>query len=847
MMDLVGEQHFLGTTLANQAAKARFYVGRMPEGANMIDAPEPVEDEALQGMLESIGGGPVGFGQMVQRLCVNLWVAGDGWVVGIPKILMPDYKPEEDEDLEEGEEPPALPNLEEGEALDLNQLVWRMMSISEVTLHREGIVTLHLGEEESEKVTVDPDFLYMVRVWRPHPRRWWEADSPTRSSLPVLRELVGLTMHISAQVDSRLAGAGVFIVPASAARAMKVAAGIPEDSQEDPFTDALIEAMLTPIGDRANASALVPLVITVPDEAAAHFQHITFAKPLDAEARSLRDEAIRRLALGQDAPPELLLGTGGMNHWGAWLVRDDVVTTHIEPPLALIADALTQQYLRPLMRANGYKPEDVKRHVIWYDVSDMIVRPNQAADALTLFDRNALSDEALRESMGFNEADAPETSKMSLAAQVAFDMVKVTPALMMNPGLPALVEQLGHLIAGDPVDLPEKAAKKAAAAAAQVPDTATNPQAQPRPQPQQQAPTPSQAKPNPGGPPQNPSVNQDPGAARQAATASQDVSTYRLNGVELTPRDIYEAFGRDPEGHNILALALSGETGDVVQDLAEDMRRSGADDAFTQGFLRAAEQQRLVKLNELHAEDDAERAEKQAWLDGDTLSTEDDAGDNASALGGASNGAIIVLLPSDKDAIHRKVDTGFDAHLTLAYLADDYTTIDPEDLGEVTAKVQEVARTFRGVRLDVKGVEALGDAVVAKLDGSALTELRARLLEEGSVVAKLDSDANKYADEEFQAHVSLEYDSDADEVELEQAYVTFDQIGVWLGDVHYDFPLQLSLASQLASQGGTIASTIASSINNVPNIQMNVSHTMPESEGLGFVRRAAPMRQENRP
>ena len=118
----------------------------------------------------------------------------------------------------------------------------------------------------------------------------------------MLRELVGLTMHISAQVDSRLAGAGLLVVPASAQRSLAIAADEDPDAaaadSADQFTEALMDAMLTPIGDRANASALVPLVVTVPDESTGLFNYMSFASPLDSEARSLRDEAIRLLRAG---------------------------------------------------------------------------------------------------------------------------------------------------------------------------------------------------------------------------------------------------------------------------------------------------------------------------------------------------------------------------------------------------------------------------------------------------------------------------------------------------------------------------------------------------------------------
>lgn len=474
MYDQVGEMRFLATTLGGRVAAGRLYVGRRTKEDPLSD-PVPVEDQRLQDVLEAIGDGPVGMQQLVLRLAINLFVAGDGWLVGIPEELMPDY---EDANVQEYE-PGAEEDLDEGSDVELESLHWRMLSVSEVEFLRDKRVKLLLGERENEQIECSPDDVYLIRVWRPHPRRSWESDSPTRASLPVLRELVGMTMHIGAQVDSRLAGAGVFVVPESAIRAMKRARGIPEDSDEDPFTDALIEAMLKPIEDRANAAALVPLVIVVPDDATGLFQHITFSKPLDVEAKNLREEAIRRYALGADAPPELLLGVANMNHWGGWLVQEDVVNTHTAPPLALIADALTTQYLRPIMLQMGYDQSEVDETMIWYDVSHLIVRPNHGADAQQLHDRGAISDDALREANGFDESDAPGADAGATdkpgpddAALQALEIVKAMPDLMKDPGLEAVVAQVRNAMYGTPIPATEEQKREEAArrAAGEEPD-----------------------------------------------------------------------------------------------------------------------------------------------------------------------------------------------------------------------------------------------------------------------------------------------------------------------------------------------------------------------------------------
>lgn len=463
MFDKVGEQHFLSTTLANRCGQARLYTGRVSE--DPTEPPEPVTDGKAADVFAAFDGQDQS--PLITRLSANLFVAGDGWIVGIPKSKLPSDHLEQPADargtggtplrIPPGDDaaPGPVPQEEsapvfgpDGESvLALSDLDWRMLSVSEIEF-KGKTVQLQLGSAKEDAITVSPDDIFLIRVWRPHPRKWWEADSPTRAVLPVLRELVGLTMHVSAQVDSRLAGAGVFLVPQSAQDALLARMGDPSDREDDadPFTEMLVDGMMKPIQDRSNASAFVPLVFTVPDEAADKFKHISFSSPLDAEARNLREEAIRRLALGQDCPPEILLGVAGMNHWGAWLVREDTITTHVEPPLALICDALTSQFLRPVLIQQGMSEEEAEQYVVWYDVDHLIMRPNLTADAVTLHQEGVLSDAALRDAAGFSEQDAP--SIVDPAAEILIEMIKEAPALAADPGIPALMTQIQAILAG---------------------------------------------------------------------------------------------------------------------------------------------------------------------------------------------------------------------------------------------------------------------------------------------------------------------------------------------------------------------------------------------------------------
>lgn len=450
--DEVGEERFLASTLSGRLSQARLYVQHKPadgphsslrdDETDATDtAPAPVAALA-EAVLAALGASQQDLGQMLQRLATNLFVAGEGWLVGVPAHLVPG--------IDTSDPTQTAPSPDPA----LSDLVWRVLAVTEVTTvaaptpQAPGRVRLNLGSDASSPVEVSTDEVYMIRIWRPHPARYWEADSPTRACLPILRELIGLTRHISAQIDSRLAGAGLLVVPSSASAALASdAADAYSNGQPDPFVSALMESMLRPIENRDDASAVVPLVVTVPDEAADKVSHLTFSSALDSGARDLRDEAIRRLALAQDAPPELLLGSGAMNHWGAWLTREDTVTTHIEPVLALICEALTSQYLRPVLLSAGLPEDTVRTLSVGYDVSALVARPNRSEEALNLHKSGAISDEALREASGFDDSDEKPLEERALMNAIA--LATKQPALLTSPGLGPITEELLKVYRGD--------------------------------------------------------------------------------------------------------------------------------------------------------------------------------------------------------------------------------------------------------------------------------------------------------------------------------------------------------------------------------------------------------------
>jgi hypothetical protein len=488
MYHLIGELRFLANLIANRVGQARLHVARLSDDPTADPEPVSVQTEDLPDGVEppseddlkayaawqSIGQKPQQLAQMVTRAAVNLFVPGDGYFVGTPPAVEAELNPRPEVVGTLVQAPVAAVTEPGPEELDLTTLTWRYLSTAEVSFDSSSNdVTLQVGDSEKGTWKGAPERVLMFRCWRPDPFEWWTADSPTRSSLPVLRELVGLTMAVSAQVDSRLAGAGIFLVPQSAKDAVMAAAGPQEEGQDDdPFTEAIMEAMLTPISDRSNASALVPLILTVPDETIEKFKHLKFSSDLDSQYQALRQEALLRFALGADAPPEALTGVGGMNHWGAWIVKEDTVTTHVEPPTAVVCDAWTTQFLWPVLEAAGMDPETAHRYVIWYSVEHLIVRPNRFDDALKAYGAGELNGTALRAYGGFDDDDAPDSSIENQAIVLVLDMLKQAPSLAQTPGIPVLVQQITEVLNGQAPPVTEAAPPAEGGAAQGPPATA---------------------------------------------------------------------------------------------------------------------------------------------------------------------------------------------------------------------------------------------------------------------------------------------------------------------------------------------------------------------------------------
>jgi len=415
---ICGEARFAAKFFGNSVSRAILGVESPGPDGYQTQTSGPAYDA-----LQSLFGGTQNQTQMLSAIGQHLTIAGECYLVG---------RSVTDDDPETGND------------------VWEVVSCTEMSVNGNNWI-INYGAGHPAVTLTDSDVV--LRIWLPSPNQQIEADSPFRSLLPILSEIEWLTRHVFAQITSRLAGAGILMMPQSMTFPPPPAqdgAEVESTSDADAFMATLADAMMRPIEDPGSPSAVIPVVVTAPDDAIDKAKLLTFWTDLDAHSLELRGEAIRRFALGMDLPPEQILGmstrgnsaTGGggsgMSHWGAWQVEEATIKLHIEPMLDVITQALTVGYLQPLLGPND-------QSVICYDTSALKLRPDRSKEAFELYDRGLISGTACRRENGFPEDDAPDQAEFH-----AWLLMKVASGSSTPDQVGAALAALGVLLPAPP-------------------------------------------------------------------------------------------------------------------------------------------------------------------------------------------------------------------------------------------------------------------------------------------------------------------------------------------------------------------------------------------------------------
>lgn len=406
--DMIPELHYANHFIARQLSRCRFY----PAHLNEDGTTEPYEDGSppvlLWDRIQDPGGGrsqlQYSYGRLIQ-------ITGEGVLLGY-RLNAPDER-------------------------------WKFLWKDEVKIFDDG-TAVRLDWEMKET----SDFGVAYRMWTPHPRHSDLPDSPMQAVSDIAEELIILTQSVRSTAVTRMTK-GMTVIPLEA---------IPDPigeylGDEDPQTNQMlmdyVEHVSAQIENYGSAEASVPFLFTPSYEYADRIFQLKMHDPAtDYMEKDLRKEAIERLALGLDMPPEALLGMGGSNHWSSKGIQFDMWRSHGVQKADQFGDDMCDVYLRPALRDEEFS--DWSRVVLVFDDSLVVVPPDQSTIAKDALDRAAISFQGFREMSGIPESMAPDEDEQALLLSVKMR----TPVEIENGEMVPLAGPTANGNGADPSDGP---------------------------------------------------------------------------------------------------------------------------------------------------------------------------------------------------------------------------------------------------------------------------------------------------------------------------------------------------------------------------------------------------------
>jgi len=392
---------------ANAISRVRLIAAEFMPGG---DEPMPITEGPIADLVANFAGGIGGQSQILGETAIHLNVPGEGWLCGV-------------ED-------------------NFGEVTWRVYSADELRVRRttEGgqnvdRYQVKVGENSRAWESLPEDTL-VVRFWRPHPRWGWKATSRAAYALGAMKELDLINRRIIAETISRMAANGVILYDRGKLSFPELPGPASAESV-DPFAQVLVDVGSKGVADPTSAQATIKIPIGADlgdsDVKIADLIHVVdLSNPFSERMLDQRAAAVTRLATALDIPAEQLTGLGDMNHWGAAQIEEAGIKVHITPDMEMICHAFTEGFLYPTLEAEGRSLTGPRggRAVIWYDPSEIVMRPDRSKEAIEAYDRGELSGIALLRELGFSETDQPDEAELDRIIELKRRLNQVTEAII---------------------------------------------------------------------------------------------------------------------------------------------------------------------------------------------------------------------------------------------------------------------------------------------------------------------------------------------------------------------------------------------------------------------------------
>jgi hypothetical protein len=453
--DRVGEIHYGFNLVANILSRLRVFPATIPESD---ESPQGALDASKKGDISSDLArdseeimreisGPA-FAGMVRSFALNINVPGECYLV----------------------------RLKETDKRGNTTVQWKIVSTDEIDVTGVNGAVLRPIRGDSKKEKQLPKGTYVGRIWRSHPRYSGEPDSSVMSIADSIEELLILQRLVRSATRSRLNN-GVLFLPDGLLTSRMAMAIQGLDESGNPLTEEqlsamandpgnqlvadLMQAIVTAVSDEGDASAVAPMMVTGEGGLGDQIKHITFEHGSDSWLVERTERALERILQGIDVPKEVVTGLANVKYSNALVIDENLYKANIEPLALVLVDALTEVFLRPMLRARGYSESDINRIIVWYDPSEIVTRPNQAEDSSDGFDRFVLGPHAWRREHGFGDDDAPTEAELAFMLVTSGSALppEVQMALLQGIFPKIFGEQRQQNIASQPVPQPTSASQ----------------------------------------------------------------------------------------------------------------------------------------------------------------------------------------------------------------------------------------------------------------------------------------------------------------------------------------------------------------------------------------------------
>ena len=247
-----------------------------------------------------------------------------------------------------------------------------------------------------------------IRMWTADPFYGAEADSPLKPLGTIMRQIIWQRLSTTSRMRSSIF-AGMFAWPVEADSPTTGADG---KTQTRPFTTAWLDWVQRGLKDPLSPINAAPLLTRAPMAMINAGKHYTFARPRGVDGPTAQ-ELVREMLQAMDVPIELVLGLGETSTYAAaGLIMQDRFDGHLAPKLSAHAHHITDGWFRRDLRERGASEDLIARVCVWYDASDKIADPKRVENAQAAHSAMVISDQALRDALGFTPDDAPTPEEL---------------------------------------------------------------------------------------------------------------------------------------------------------------------------------------------------------------------------------------------------------------------------------------------------------------------------------------------------------------------------------------------------------------------------------------------------